>query len=125
MQRRVTAASLRATERREREAAQPLLSSEAPGLVSLNIQFDEHVSMSAPVVSYVRRVVVPVARAHFEVGCGDPSCNGGGHDLTYEIVRALRDRKHEFSGEDACRGSIGTASCPRVLRYRATAEYNP
>ncbi len=123
MQRRVTAASIRAAERRERESAQPLLHDEVPGLVQLDIQFDEHVSQSAPVVSYVRRVVVTAARAHFEVGCGDSSCTGGGHDLTYAIMRGLRDRRTEFEGEDACHGSVGSAACPRLLRYRATAKF--
>lgn len=75
-------------------------------------------------VVYTRRVVVTAAPAHFEIPCGDPSCEDGGHDLTSPIMRALRAREVSFSGEDACHGSVRTTSCQRVLRYTGVASYH-
>lgn len=121
---RVTPKTIRAAERREREASAPRLAGEVPTLRSLDIQFDEQVSATAPAVSYVRRVVIPSASSHFEVGCGDSGCIDGGHDLTSMILRPLRDKRTEFSGEDACHGSIGSAQCQRVLRFSAVARYS-
>jgi hypothetical protein len=123
MQRRVTPATIQAAERREREAAAPRLATEIPGLAALDIHFEEESSYAAPLVSYVRRVVVGIAPAHFEVTCGDSACKDGGHDLTSSILLALRSRKIEFSGDDACHGSVKVSACRRVLRYKATARY--
>lgn len=124
MQRRVSQASIRTLERRAREEAAPRLAAEVPDLSSLDVEMEEVASSTAPIVSYVRRVVVKAAPALFEIPCGDSSCKDGGHDLTYELMAGLRRRQSSIEGEDRCRGSIGTAACPRTLRYRASARFD-
>ena len=121
--RKTSAVALRTAERKDREAAAPRLTTEVPKLVTLDIQFVEQASEAAQPVTYMRRVVVAAAPALFEVGCGDSSCKGGGHDLTHSILRDLKDSREAFTGEDACYGSVGTAPCRRVLKHIATATY--
>jgi hypothetical protein len=123
VQRRVTQASIRTLERRAREEAAPRLATEFPDLSSLDLEMEEVASTTAPIVSYVRRVVVKAAPALFEIPCGDSGCKDGGHDITYELMAGLRRRQSSIAGEDRCRGSIGTASCPRTLRFRAVARF--
>jgi hypothetical protein len=123
MKRRNAIVSERVQERRRREAEAPRLAAEVPELASLNLEIMEVVSETASENSYIRRVVVAAAPALFDIPCGDPSCEGGGHDITLSIMRALRSQLTEFSGEDACHGSIRQASCGRTLRYTGTATY--
>lgn len=73
--------------------------------------------------TYVRRVVVEHAPALFELPCHDSFCKNGGHDLTHEILRALRAGMTRFEGQDECRGNTGTAQCQRVLHYVLVAEF--
>ena len=72
-----------------------------------------------------RRVVVEHAPALFLVACGDPACRDGGHDITGDILRGLREHRAEIRGEDTCFGSTGSAECGRVIGYAAFAEYKP
>ena len=71
----------------------------------------------------MRHVVVASAPALFVPPCHDTQCKDGGHDLTDEILAALRRRSGRFAGEDACRGTVGSAGCSRVLQYVAVATY--
>jgi hypothetical protein len=75
--------------------------------------------------SHIRRIVVANAPALFEIPCQDPSCEGGGHDLTSVVMRALRMNETRFVGEDVCNGRVGTAQadCARVLHFSGEAEY--
>ena len=123
MHRKQSAGAVRMAERRARESAAPTLAAENPTLASLVIEFVEFTSQSAPDVKYVRHVVVSSAPALFEVPCGDPSCSGGGHDITHEMSWNLRAKNTEFSGEHACYGGLGTAPCPRKLNFKAKATY--
>jgi hypothetical protein len=119
-----SAAAQRAAERRERENSAPRLSEEIPELVGLKLEIEERsgaASASAP--KYIRRVQVASAPALFLIPCGDPSCKDGGHDVTHAVMHALRQRRTEFNGTDGCNGSLGTASCGRVLSYEGIAEY--
>jgi hypothetical protein len=119
-----SAAAQRAAERRERENSAPRLSEEVPELVSLKLEVEERsgaASASAP--KYIRRVQVASAPALFLIPCGDPSCKDGGHDVTHTVMQALRQKRAQFSGTDACHGSLGTASCGRVLSFEGFAEY--
>ena len=76
-------------------------------------------------MTHVRRVVVASAPAHFEIPCGDTSCDGGGHELTHVIMRALRSRVPRIEGDDVCHGSVRSSHCGRILRYAAVATYRP
>lgn len=119
-----SAAAQRAAERRERENSAPRLSDEVPELVALKLEVEERsgaASASAP--KYIRRVQVPSAPALFLIPCGDASCKDGGHDVTHSVMHALRQHRTEFNGTDACHGSLGTASCGRLLAYDGFAEY--
>lgn len=122
--RRPNAAALRAAERREREDRAPRLNAEAPDLKGLKLEIEES-SNGSPVAEpkHTKRVVVDHAPALFLLPCGDSRCQDGGHDVTYSIMRSLREKQTKFSGEDSCNGSVGSAPCGRTLHYEATAEY--
>ena len=66
---------------------------------------------------------VASAPALFVMPCHDAHCKDGGHDLTREILAELRQRNGRFTGEDACRGTVGSSGCSRVLGYVAVATY--
>lgn len=121
--RRDSEAAQRFTERRKREDDAPRLHEEAPDLVTFDLELTEEGSDTAAAMKHLRRVVVASAPAHFEIPCLDPSCVGGGHDLTDAIMRALRAHASTFEGEDACHGSVRTAACGRVLRFAGVATY--
>ena len=116
-------AARRFAERRRREDEAPRLHAEVPALVTLDLTFAERKGDATGETSHVRRVVVASAPALFEITCGDASCLDGGHDLTHMIMRALRDRRTAFDGEDVCHGNVGAATCARVLRYTGAANY--
>lgn len=120
-------AAERFSERRRREEEAPRLASEIPDLESLALQIrDRAGSGPAPEPSYTRRVVVESAPALFVIPCGDRRCEDGGHDVTPMVMRALRARLPEFSGEDACGGSLGAhGQCARVLHFTGKATYGP
>ena len=122
--RRHTEAALRATERRKREDDAPRLKEEVPHLEKLKLEIEEHRGDGAiSGTRYTRHIVVDHAPALFEIPCGESDCEDGGHDLTPEIMRALRSSSREFSGDDACNGRLGSGYCRRVLVYQAIAEY--
>lgn len=124
---RQTEAKLRSNERRQREDDAPRLKQQVSTLTELCLEIEERVGEGASLVArYVRRVVIDSAPALFEMRCGEERCNDGGHDLTREIMRSLQALEPEFSGEDACYGTLGSGSarCGRVLRYVARAKYH-
>jgi hypothetical protein len=123
--RRNSEAAQRAAARREREDAAPRLTAEVPGLVKLQLKFtNDGEGHAGTTPSYVRHVVVANAAALFLVPCGNAHCTDGGHDITHAVMRALKDRKTEFEGEDTCNGVVGSnQSCNAVLRFDGTAEY--
>jgi len=117
-------AAKRYTERKKREDEAPRLKDEVPALTTLKLKIEERREGSTtPEVTHTRPIVVENAPALFMFLCGDPHCDGGGHDVTYAILRALARGEEEFEGEDACLGSVGTGGCRRILRYAAYATY--
>lgn len=114
----------RFAERRRREDDAPRLLSEIPHLVDLRIEVDERRG-SSPFAgtSHIRRIVVEHAPALFLVSCGDTACRDGGHDITSDVMRGLRQGMARFEGESECRGQIQAAECNRVIRYVALATY--
>jgi hypothetical protein len=112
-----------AADQRRREDAAPLLREQAPWLDSLRLKFDmRRPGGAATPMAYARPVVVPTARAHFEVRCMEPSCDGR-HDFTTPILRALRDRQTSSTTESACTGVINNMSCDRTLICVCEATY--
>lgn len=115
------AAAQRSAERRKREDDAPRLASKVPSLTGLRIEVVENVPNGT--TKHVRLVVVARAPALFVVACGDPTCVEGGHDVTYEVMSALRGQLATFAGESSCEGRTGTAPCTRTISYRIWAEY--
>jgi hypothetical protein len=117
-------AAKRTAERRQREADAPRLSALVPALEKLRIEvLERSSSISRPEHTHVRHIVVASAPALFVMPCHDTQCKDGGHDLTTEILSALRGQKVNFQGEDVCSGVVGSAGCSRVLGYVAVATY--
>ena len=123
MPRRNSEAALRFAERRRREDEAPKLLVQVPGLTSLEIEIEER--SGAGGTKHIRRIALDNAPALFLVRCGDPRCLDGEHDLTMDVMRALRARQTSFHGSDDCAGSIGTSPCARVLHFEGTAHYGP
>ena len=123
--RRTSEAALRSVERRRREDTAPRLAQEVPRLETLVIQMADGEGGTLGAIDHVRRVVVASAPAMFENVCGNRACKDGGHDLTSEIMHALRAGQTRFEGRDACHGTVGSSHCANVLTYVATATYKP
>jgi hypothetical protein len=115
-------AALRFADRRQREDEAPKLSSQVPGLTTLQLEIEERTGIGG--TKHTRRVLVDRAPALFLVPCGDPRCLDGEHDLTHTVMRALRAHETSFHGSDECRGSVGTSSCSRVIHFDGTAAYS-
>jgi len=117
-------ATRRTAERRQREDEAPRLATTIPALQGLRLEVLEHSpGIAHPEHTHVRHVVVASAPALFVMPCHDAQCKDGGHDLTQEILAALRRRNARFEGEDECRGTVGSAGCSRILGYVAVATY--
>lgn len=111
-------------ERWIREDESPRLADKAPGLAALKLElYEESGERRVLDSARIQHVIVPRAAAHFEVSCGDQGCRDGGFDITGEVLRALRRRSSNFSGETGCYGSVGDRSCERVLKFRGVAEW--
>ena len=124
MNRRRGAQLTRFTARRTREDDAPRLREEVPTLVSLQLDVEDRSGASGR-IKHLRRVMVDHAPALFLLPCGDPKCAGQEHDLTADVLRALRSGETSFQGEDTCQGSGTPGGCPRVLRFEAVASYRP
>lgn len=113
-------------ERWKREDAAPRLIDQAPALRQLQLELSE-ASEGRRVLDSSRVVHTVVARAaaRFEVPCSDARCRDGGHDLTIDIMRNVRQRRRSFVGQDACNGYVGESPCVRVLQFVARAEFDP
>jgi hypothetical protein len=119
--RRNSLAAQRFADRRQREGDAPKLSAQVPDLASLRLEVEEQFGAGA--IKHTRRIVVANAPALFLVPCGDPRCTGGEHDLTTQVMSALRAGQTSFKGQDECTGTLGSSVCLRVLRFGGNAEY--
>jgi hypothetical protein len=119
-----TEAELVCRERRQRENDAPRLREEVRQLASLALEIDEYRGAGTFLAArYTRRIVLAHAPALFEVPCTEERCKGGGYDLTYQIMHALKAGRTLFDGEETCRGQLGSGECGRTLRYTARASY--
>lgn len=119
-------ATKRLSDRQQREDAAPRLAEQVPDLRELHLELVELRSgMELSESVHIRRVLVQNAAALFDLPCLDPHCAGGGHDVTHEIISALRSRRERITGEDACQGTNRGGQCGRVLSYVAVARYAP
>jgi hypothetical protein len=111
----------RATERREREALAPRLLHSCPELRSLRIHIEDRFALA--VTKHVRHVMVDRAPAYFVIACGDETCDSTGHDITHEVMAALRMKSAVFTSEHPCEGNVGKAICTRTIYFTVTAEF--
>ena len=114
----------RNAERRRREDEASRLLTEVPGLRTLHMEITESgQSEVTPVVHYIRRFGLTNAPAVFLVPCTDPLCDGGGHDLTSEVLAGLRSHYLRIEGKDTCQGLSRDLHCTRELRFAAIATF--
>jgi hypothetical protein len=73
--------------------------------------------------SHIKRIALQHAPSVFMVACGEPRCRHGSYDLTHSILPALRRGESRVEATDTCTGEVGSATCGRVLRCIAVAEY--
>ena len=114
---------MRFADRRRREDEAPKLLVQVPGLTRLELEIEER--SGAGGTKHIRRFALDNAPALFLVACGDPRCLDGEHDLTMDVMRALRARQESFHGSDDCAGAIGSSPCARVVHFEGTAQYGP
>lgn len=105
--------------RNEHEAVR--LSTLFPSLSTLSIDLVD--CAGAARMKYKKHIVVASAPALFVMTCSDERCEGGGHDLTREVLHALRARHVAFAGEHSCEGMSGTAPCNHRLSYNLHASF--
>jgi hypothetical protein len=118
-------AAERYAERKRREDEAPRLRDVVPRLTACRLELEEgRAGFVTPEVAHTRRIVVAHAPALFVIPCGEPSCRDGGHDVSMDLLRGLREGRGEIRGEDTCYGHTGTADCGRVLRFAAFVEYS-
>src|SRR6476469_7730313 len=115
----------RKAKRDEREAAAGKLIDRCPDLVTLDIAIHESGPKTAPnELRYIRRVVVEHAPALFDLVCSSGRCEGGGYQLTAEILAALDTHAPKLAGQQACSGRTAEGEeCGSLVRYEATATY--
>ena len=116
-------AAQRSAERMAREDAAPRLRDLVPELRTLKLEIAEYrQDGDEPLARYTKHVVVERAPALFRLVCGDSDCDGS-HDLTGEIMRALRASRTGFEGDALCNGHLKASSCSRRLSFTAEATY--
>jgi hypothetical protein len=121
--RRITPSGLRAAERREREDNAKRLRELVPELRELTLKIAErHEGSMEPEVVYRRYIVVGRAPAFLELPCSNRRCDGG-HDLTRQVMRALRAHRTQFTGHHTCSGHCDAGDCDLELRFEAEASY--
>jgi hypothetical protein len=119
---KASAAAQRSSERRAREDDAPRLKAMVPDLTTLQIDVVEESATGSS--KHRKHIVVERAPALFVIACGDERCEGGGHDLTHEIMHVLRARRTSNEGHHACEGSTGSAPCTRRISYSMSAAYD-
>jgi len=124
--RRNTEAATRFEERRQRERDAQRLRARVPSLATLRLDIAEgHGAIDAG-PKHARIVMVETGAALFELSCADPSCRGGGYDLTHSVMRGLLEGKGHFEVDQRCAGSVGSmqsADCGRNVHVDVTATY--
>jgi hypothetical protein len=120
---KANAAAQRSSDRRQREDDALRLRAVVPALATLQIEVVEESGSGS--TKHRKHIVVERAPALFDIVCGDPRCEHGGHDITHEVMRALHGAQHTSESSHDCAGSTGSAPCTRRISYRVYATYTP
>ena len=118
-----TEAAQRYAERLQREQDAPRLRERVPALATLRFEITDGRNVTGADARHTRIIVVDTAPALFSLMCGDPSCRGGGHDVTHAVLDGLRSGETRFEVEDVCYGNVRTADCGRIMHVEITASY--
>jgi hypothetical protein len=111
-------------EHRRREDTAPRLGDEVKGLESLRLRFEDiRADGRMLAIAYTKPIVVATASACFDIRCMEARCNGW-HDLTVVVLRALREAKTFFVGQNECSGMMGDMPCDHTLAYVCEATYS-
>ena len=122
--RRNSEAAMRYEERRQRERTAQRLSARVPTLATLRLDIAEGRGAISAGPKYARIITVETSPALFALGCADPSCRDGGHDLTSHVLRGLLEGKTHFALDQRCEGNVGSADCGRSVHVEVTATYH-
>jgi hypothetical protein len=118
---KAAANAARREDRLRQEAGATKLRKEVPSLSILRIAVTELGMLTHQ--KHMKHVVVGSAPALFIFHCGDELCEGGGHDVTSNVLYSLRALRTEFTGQHSCDGTVGCSPCRRSIEFRAFAEY--
>jgi len=116
-------AALRFAERRQREDAAPRLLESVPSLAALRLEMKSGGGALSAEARHARIVVVERAPALFALKCDDPTCRGGGYDVTGPVMQGLLAASTGFDVEAACHGTVGDVPCGRSVRVHVTATF--
>jgi len=122
--RRNTEAVARFQERLQREHDAVRLRDRVPKLATLRLDIAESHGSTNASPKYSRIIMVETSPALFALGCADPSCRDGGHDLTAHILRGLLEGKSRFEVNQQCYGNVGSTDCGRQMHVEVTATYS-
>ena len=114
---------MRFEDRRQRERSAQRLTARVPTLATLRLDIAEGRDVISDGPKYARIITVATSPALFDLGCNDPSCRDGGHDLTSHVLRGLLEGKTHFTVDQRCQGSVGSADCGRNMHVEITATY--
>jgi hypothetical protein len=117
------ARAAQSAERFRRELEAPLLRTEVPDLIELSIELAEGGQGGMPETRHVRRFVLATARALFLIPCGNPLCQGGGHDISTVVMGALRSHRLEQAGDSPCSGTVDAVPCTRTVHFVVRGTY--
>jgi hypothetical protein len=123
--RRNTNATRFREERWQREDDAGKLVAAVPTLTALRMSVVEKTGEDVgPPINHTKHFLLQHASAHVELPCTDRKCEGGGYDITHDVLRALRAGETKFEGDAACNGMIGERNCERTIRWTATAGFD-
>jgi len=122
--RRNSEAVARFQERLQREHDAARLRDRVPNLATLRLDIVESHGETNASPKYARIIMVETSPALFALGCADPNCRDGGHDLTAYILRGLIEGKNHFEVNQTCYGNVGSSDCGRQMHVEVTATYS-
>ncbi len=122
--RRNSEAATRFADRRQREHEAQRLRARVPSLATLRLDIAEGHGAISAAPKHARIIMVETGPALFELACADPSCRGGGYDLTLSVMRGLLEGKAHFEMDRRCEGTVGSADCGRNVHVDVTATYD-
>lgn len=114
-----------AVARARREHVAGKLTDKVPALVSLRLAVVEARPSGWHGGGRVRHVDLARALALFEFPCTYAHCQGGGYDLTGDLLGGLRLQRAHFEGRHACMGQCGSVACTRLMHFEVRATYRP